>query len=139
MKRSMMWTAAVLAVGGLLEWLTASADEPKKDTPGKSLGIASVTNLRDVGGYKTRDGLIVRTKLLYRSNQLSKVSPDDLKKIAALGLKNDYDLRTADEREPAPDELPRGVKNIWLNVLADSKQAPPAKLRLRRWGGFHSR
>jgi hypothetical protein len=44
------------------------------------------------------------------------------------GLLNDYDLRTADERDAAPDELPRGVKNIWLNVLADSKQAAPAKI-----------
>jgi protein-tyrosine phosphatase len=128
MKRSTMWSAGILAVGGLLGCLVVSADEPKKETPGQSLGIASVANLRDIGGYKTRDGFTVRTKLLYRSNQLSKIGPDDLKKVASLSLKNDYDLRTADERKAAPDELPPGVKNIWLNVLEDSKQAAPAKI-----------
>ena len=87
-----------------------------------------VANLRDVGGYRTRDGLVVRAKPLYCSNQLSRISPDDLKKIAALGLKNDYDLRTASEREPAPDELPPGVNYVWLNVLVDSGQSGPAQI-----------
>jgi protein-tyrosine phosphatase len=87
-----------------------------------------VANLRDLGGYVTSDGLVVREKLLYRSNQLSRISPDDLKKIADLGLKNDYDLRTALEREPAPDELPPGVNNVWVNVLADSDQSGPAQI-----------
>lgn len=107
---------------------TPSTAQPKENTPGRSLGIASVANLRDVGGYMTRDGLVVRQRLLYRSNQLSKLSPGDLEKIAALGLKNDYDLRTAEERAAAPDELPPGVKNIWLNVLADSDQSAPAQI-----------
>jgi protein-tyrosine phosphatase len=89
--------------------------------PGTSLGITSVPNLRDAGGYTTADGLIVRRGVAYRSDQLNPISPDDLKKITALGLKNDFDLRTADEREAKPDELPAGVKNVWLNVLADAK------------------
>jgi protein-tyrosine phosphatase len=124
----LMLLAAMFAAGGLLGRQPAAADQPKKVTPGTSLGIASLINLRDAGGYKTRDGLVVRTQLLYRSNQLTRVSPGDLKKIAALGLKTDYDLRTAGEREAAPDELPPGVKNVWLNVLADSKQDAPARI-----------
>ena len=102
--------------------------QPNKDTTGQSLEIVSVANLRDVGGSTTCDGAVVRMKLLYRSNQLSKISPGDLKKIAALGLKNEYDLRTAEERAEVPDELPRGVNNVWLNVLADSDQSAPAQL-----------
>lgn len=128
MEHSAMWMVAVLALVGFLGRLTALAEEPGKVAPGRSLGIASVANLRDLGGYKTRDGLVVRTKLLYRSNQLARISPDDMKRIAALGLRTDYDLRTADERDPAPDELPKGVKCIWLDVLADSRQAAPAQL-----------
>ena len=96
--------------------------------PGQSLGIASVPNLRDVGGYTTRDGGGVRRALVYRSNQLNPISPDDLKKIAQLGLKNDFDLRTGEERTARPDELPAGVKNVWLNVLADADQSGPAQL-----------
>jgi protein-tyrosine phosphatase len=96
--------------------------------PGTSLGIRSVPNLRDLGGYKTRDGMIVRYGIAYRSNQLNPVSPDDMKKIVALGLKTDFDLRTAQEREERPDEIPPGVTNIWLNVLADDKSNTAARL-----------
>ncbi len=116
-------TASLFTVGH-----TQPTARPKEDTPGRSLGVASLPNLRDVGGYMTRDGLVVRHKLLYRSNQLTKISPGDLEKIAALGLKNDYDLRTAEERATAPDELPPGVNNIWLNVLGDSDQSAPARI-----------
>jgi protein-tyrosine phosphatase len=96
--------------------------------PGTSLGITSVPNLRDAGGYATPDGSVVRRGLAYRSNQLNPISPDDMKKIADLGLKNDFDLRTAEERNAKPDELPAGVKNVWLNVLADAKGISPAEI-----------
>ena len=108
--------------------MAAQAQQKGKETPGQSLGIASVANLRDVGGYTTRDGLVVRTNLLYRSNQLIRISPDDLRKIAALGLRNVYDLRTAEERAVHSDELPPGVNSVWLNVLADGGQGAPAQL-----------
>ena len=96
--------------------------------PGQSLGIASVPNLRDMGGYETNDGATVVRGLVYRSNQLAKISPEDMEKIAQLGLKNDYDLRTEAERTPLPDELPPGVNNIWLDVLKDASGAAPANL-----------
>jgi protein-tyrosine phosphatase len=122
-------TCSAVLAATVLCWLSAPlAAQPKQDPPGQNLGIPSVANLRDIGGYTTRDGAIVRTKLLYRSNQLSRISPNDMKRIAALGLKNEYDLRTAEERAELPDELPPGVNNIWLNVLADSDQSAPAQL-----------
>lgn len=96
-----------------------SASNASSQGPGTSLGIASVPNLRDMGGYRTSDGATMRWKILYRSNQLKDISPDDMKKLTALGLKNGFDLRTAAERDEAPDELPPGVNNVWLNVLAD--------------------
>jgi protein-tyrosine phosphatase len=43
-------------------------------------------------------------------------------------LKNDFDLRAAGEREAKPDQLPAGVKNVWLNVLADAKGTNPAEV-----------
>jgi len=102
--------------------------EAAEAEPGQSLGIASVVNLRDLGGYTTSDGKTVATGLVYRSNQLSGIPEEDMEKLAELNLKVDYDLRTAEERNARPDELPPGVKNVWLDVLADSPQAGPAML-----------
>lgn len=94
--------------------------------PGLSLGIASVPNLRDLGGYQTSDGATVASGLVYRSNQLAHISPEDMEHIAGLGLKVDYDLRTEAEKDALPDELPEGVEYVWVNVLADSEGADPA-------------
>jgi protein-tyrosine phosphatase len=98
-------------------------------TPGASLGIASVPNLRDVGGYKTRDTFMVRHGVVYRSGRLSPISTADTAKIAALGLKTAFDLRMANERSARPDQLPAGVNNVWLNVLADVKGDSAAEFR----------
>jgi len=107
---------------------TSAATDAHPSAPGRSLGIASVPNLRDLGGYETRDGATVVRGLVYRSNQLAPINSSDMEKLAELGLENDYDLRTEGERTPLPDQLPPGVNNVWLNVLADHSGAGPAQL-----------
>ena len=97
-------------------------------TPGPNMGIASVPNLRDLGGYATQDGDIVRLGLVYRANQLSGITREDMAKLEELGLATAYDLRTAEEIEKRPDELPGGTNYVWLDVLADSPHAGPAQL-----------
>lgn len=105
-----------------------TAAAPQQGGPGTSLGIASVPNLRDLGGYKTADGATVRNGLVYRSNQLSGITPEDMKKIADLKLRNAFDLRTEEEAKTRPEELPEGVTYVHLDVLADSPAAGPAQL-----------
>lgn len=102
--------------------------EVQSPKPGLSLGIASVPNLRGFGGYETTNGATVVGGLVYRSNQLSPISPEDMKKFAELGLKSDFDLRTEAERTPSPDQLPEGVNNIWLDVLKDAEGSAPTNL-----------
>jgi protein-tyrosine phosphatase len=100
--------------------------------PGQSLGIAlgipTVPNLRDVGGYKTAGGATVVRGLAYRSDTFNPMSAADIKKLERIGLKNDYDLRTTSEVKAKPDEIPPTVKWHLLNVLADAKSAAPAQL-----------
>ena len=123
-------TATILLLGALI---SCNNNSEKKQTasssePGLSLGIASVPNLRDLGGYETNDGATVVHGLVYRSNQLSPISPEDMKEFAKLGLRNDYDLRTEAERTPLPDQLPEGVNNVWLDVLKDATGSAPTNL-----------
>ena len=100
--------------------------------PGQSLGIAlgipTVPNLRDVGGYKTGTGAVVLRGLAYRSDTFNPMTPEDITKLEGIGLKNDYDLRTTAEAKAKPDEMPPGVAYHLLNVLADAKSAAPAEL-----------
>jgi protein-tyrosine phosphatase len=122
---------AMLPIICLIGYISGcSNNQPAKPvaSSGRSLGIASVPNLRDLGGYETRDGATFVRGLVYRSNQLAPISPSDMEKFTKLGLKNDYDLRTEAERTPLPDQLPPGVNNVWLNVLADDSGAGPAQL-----------
>ena len=95
---------------------------------GRALDIPTVPNLRDVGGYKTQDGAIVARGLAYRSDTFNPMSPEDIKKLERVGLKNDYDLRTTSEVKVKPDQMPPGVQYHLLNVLADAKSAAPAEL-----------
>lgn len=83
------------------------------------IALTSVPNLRDVGGYRTVSGAKVRTGVLYRSTDLSRVADTDMPLLADLGIRTVYDLRTADEREVAPDKLPDGARAVALDVLAD--------------------
>ena len=122
----------ILLLGALISCNNASEKKQAVSSissePGLSLGIATVPNLRDLGGYETNDGAIVVSGLVYRSNQLAGISPEDMEKIVRLGLKNDYDLRTKAERTPMPDQLPPGVNNVWLDVLKDATGSAPTNL-----------
>jgi len=104
------------------------SDNESEPEPGQSLDIVSIPNLRDMGGYKTADGATIARGLVYRSNQLYNISANDMLLLAKLNLKNDFDLRTATERNDKPDELPVGVNNVWLDVLADDPSSGPANL-----------
>lgn len=119
------FVVAVSIVLGSCAGKNNNKPEPK---PGSSLGIVSVPNLRDMGGYKTADGSTIARGLVYRSNQLFNISESDMQLIAKLNLKNEYDLRTASERNAKPDELPKGVNNVWLDVMADLPNSEPANL-----------
>jgi protein-tyrosine phosphatase len=84
---------------------------------GEPIAVASLPNLRDIGGWPTRDGRVVQRGLVYRSVALGHLTDGDLAAVEALGL------RTAE-----PDRALDGVENVVVDVLADSKDAAPAEL-----------
>lgn len=64
-----------------------------------------IFNLRDYGGYPVAGGGRVRSGMLFRSGELSRVSDADLALLDGLGLKTVIDLRSAGERAAAPSRL----------------------------------
>jgi protein-tyrosine phosphatase len=106
-------------------------DRKEQDTlvvAGQDLGIASAPNLRDVGGYATRDGATVRTGLLYRSTALNRLTDEDAAAIDRLGIRTIYDLRTAFERTAEPDRLPPGVEYVVADVVDSHAIGSPTHL-----------
>lgn len=89
----------------------------------QSLHLAGAPNLRDIGGYRTRDGRWVRPGLLYRSDQLDRLSDPDLERLQRGGIALVADLRTASERQREPDRLPAGARHIILDVMQASSNA----------------
>jgi len=88
----------------------------------RRIDVASVPNLRDVGGAPAGGGRRVKPRTLYRSTQLAALTDTDRSAIDALGLSTVVDLRTAVEVQRAPD-VDLDVQYVWLDVLRDYAMA----------------
>ncbi|WP_395396180.1 tyrosine-protein phosphatase (plasmid) [Novosphingobium sp. BL-8A] len=95
----------------------------------RALHLPSAHNLRDIGGYRTTDGRWVRMGLIYRSDQLDRISDTDLAEMAGLHIATVADLRTVTERASSPDRIPIGAKQVVLDVAADSTNALGGDMR----------
>ena len=73
--------------------------------PSLSIPLNSASNLRDLGGWPTREGRRVRTGLVFRAPALVNLSAGDTVVIAALGLRTICDLRGVREAEASPVTL----------------------------------
>ena len=106
------WVQAAEAVGP-----AAAAAQPVAT---RSLGLTGAPNFRDIGGYASSDGRHVRWGRVFRSSELSKLTPEDEGKVARLGLVAVIDLRTQEERDRSP--------SAWLERPADSYESPKPSL-----------
>ncbi|MDZ7330747.1 MAG: tyrosine-protein phosphatase [candidate division KSB1 bacterium] len=78
--------------------------------------MEAILNFRDFGGYRTRDGRSIRTRLLYRSGSLSTATASDQQELQNLGIKTVIDLRTHKERQSRPDRLPRQIASVHIPI-----------------------
>jgi protein-tyrosine phosphatase len=83
------------------------------------MGMKSLPNLRDLGGYVSQDGRVVSRGKIYRSNSFFDTDEIDLRKLHNLNLKSDVDLRIPAEIVAQPDRIPSAVNYIRLNVMED--------------------
>lgn len=76
------------------------------------LAQPSVMNLRDIGGYQTKEGRFLRWGQLYRSGALTHLSEAAQQQLVQLGLRFVCDLRTVDEVTRIPDMVPADVRYL---------------------------
>jgi protein-tyrosine phosphatase len=94
----------------------------------RRIALPGTLNLRDVGGYSTRDGGSVRWRALLRSDALHRVQAG-APALRELNLRTVIDLRTHVEAEIAPSDLDDlGAQVLHISVLGGDLQALPAEL-----------
>ena len=78
--------------------------------PRRNLNLDSVQNLRDLGGYSTKEGRKTKWGIFLRSGDMSAMTKDDQAALLRQGIRCVIDLRMATEIAIAP------------NVFSDSKE-----------------
>ena len=74
--------------------------------------LQGVLNFRDMGGYTTHNGKLVKRNLFFRSANLAKMTQEDKQTFNKLGIKTVFDYRDDHEAENQPTPQMEGVQNI---------------------------
>jgi protein-tyrosine phosphatase len=90
------------------------------DSAMRHVPVKGAVNFRDLGGYTTADGHHVKWKVLYRSADISRLTPADLDTLRARHIVYDVDLRGVAESAQAPDKLNAGTDYILCPAGSDS-------------------
>ncbi|MDG3016760.1 tyrosine-protein phosphatase [Speluncibacter jeojiensis] len=81
-------------------------------------------NARDIGGYATSNGRMVRWGKVFRSDSLSKLTADDDRALADASVKTVVDYRGDGEiAKDGADKLPATAELVHIPVLDDNTQA----------------
>lgn len=65
-----------------------------KDAPARFIKIDGVSNVRDMGGWKTESGKTIKYEKIYRGARLDDITDLGISTIKALGIKTDIDIRS---------------------------------------------
>ena len=72
----------------------------------RSLDLSGASNFRDLGGYASQDGRLVRWRRIFRSDHLASLTPQDRQLLAGLGVARAVDFRGQAESAALSYELP---------------------------------
>jgi protein-tyrosine phosphatase len=74
-------------------------------------------NFRDLGGYRTSDGRMVKPGQIFRSGELSRLSGAEVRKLRRLGIKTVVNFLTDEEiKAHGEDRLPDNVQVVRLPI-----------------------
>ena len=97
----------------------APTPEPATTTPERHVALDGQPNFRDLGGYETTDGRMVKWGEVYRSGELPRLSDEDVAKLDALDIRTVVSFLTEKEiQERGPDRLPANTVEVALPMEA---------------------
>lgn len=112
----------------------------------QQIGLNSIVNARELGGYEMSDGRRIKRGRLFRGGSLCKASPAELNLLHdKYNLVRVFDFRTSYELEHTPDHPVNGARYIWLPAFDEDKMAmarmalpPEAYKNLPDWLAEHA-
>ena len=93
----------------------------------RHLGFKSVTNFRDIGGYRTREGNTVAWRRVFRSGEFRNLTQDDFNRLTnELGVVSVIDLRSGIELQNNGKGLLEGSEIKYCNIAFMTDDDPGA-------------
>ncbi len=85
-------------------------------TAERRIPLDGSANFRDLGGYETTDGRVVKWGRVFRSDSLARLSEKDRTSLQELDIKTVVDFRSSEEVDKAPDRLPEQISIKYLHL-----------------------
>lgn len=85
----------------------------------KRLILPHAFNVRDLGGFMTKDGKTVRWQKLYRADALCALTEAEWQTLFDGGVRTVVDLRSRSETEMMPDRVPAGISWVHCPLQAE--------------------
>lgn len=85
-------------------------------TPLKRIRLKHARNLRDLGGFATKENKTIKWNALFRSDGLSQLEAEEWTELTNRGVRTVIDLRSASEATNHPDRVPEHVTLIHCPV-----------------------
>lgn len=105
----------------------------------KHLAVRHAENMRELGGYKTKDGRRIAHQKLIRSAGINHIDAQDKHYLSKYGIKKVVDFRSIEERDSQPDQDIPEAENIFLPIFpieeTKTASASPKKMMRRMQNG----
>lgn len=103
------WRVYSLSASGAVTGMSETGSFTTDPTPPRNLYVDGITNVRDLGGWPTEDGGVIRQGLAYRTGRLNQNKTDTIEPIITdegiavmvgqLGVRTEIDLRELENNE----------------------------------------
>jgi len=125
----------------LLLFVSCSQPDQQKETQtveqhSRHIALEGQPNFRDLGGYKTADGRIVKWGQIFRSGELGELTDGEVSKLEELGIRTVVSfLLEAETEARGKDRLPPGTREVSLPIEAGGNMVAHAS-EARKTGDF---
>jgi protein-tyrosine phosphatase len=117
--------------------LVPSSEQESVVIAERHLPLECCDNVRDLGGYETKDGRSVRWNRIYRANDLSKLTTEDYEYLTQFDIKLVCDFRSERESDASPSNVIKRNSPVLLRLPVDQTGLDPDEMKHRiRTGGM---